>query len=54
VAQSLVPDLATAVLLIGVLGVAALGALLGGLLGERYHRRVDGVGLSGGPVGSTE
>lgn len=47
VAQSLVPDLATAVLLLGALGVAALGAVSGGLLGERYHRRVDGVGLGG-------
>lgn len=47
VAVSLMPDRATAALLIGVLGIAALGAVLGGLLGERYHRRVDGVGLTG-------
>ncbi len=47
VALSLLPDLATGVLLAGVLGIAALGAVLGGLLGERYHRLVDGVGLAG-------
>ena len=45
VARSLVPDRATAVLLVGALGIAFLAAVLGGLLGERYHRRVDGVGL---------
>ena len=47
VGQSLLPDRATAALLVGVLGIAALGAVLGGLLGERYHRRVDDVGLTG-------
>lgn len=46
VAVSLVPRAAGAVLA-GVLGIAALGSVLGGLLGERYHRLVDGVGLSG-------
>lgn len=47
VALSLLPDRATGAVLFGVLGVAALGAVLGGLLGERYHRRVDSVGLTG-------
>lgn len=56
VAISLLPDLAMAVLLVGVLGIVALGAVVGGLLGERYHRVVDGVGLGGpgGPAGSGE
>ena len=47
VALSLLPNVATAVVLAGVLGLASMGAVLGGLLGERYHRRVDGVGLTG-------
>jgi hypothetical protein len=47
VAQSLLPDRATFVLLLGVLGIAALGSVSGGLLGERFHRRVDDVGLTG-------
>lgn len=47
VGQSLLPGGGTAALLVGALGIAALGAVLGGLLGERFHRRVDGVGLTG-------
>lgn len=46
VALSLLPDLATAAVLLGVLGIAAFGACVGGLLGERYHRVVDRVGLA--------
>ncbi|WP_019873256.1 hypothetical protein [Sporichthya polymorpha] len=50
VALSLLPSIATAVLGLGALGVAALGAITGGLIGERYHRVVDQVGLTGGPT----
>jgi hypothetical protein len=46
VALSLLPNLATIVMLAGLCAIAGGGAVVGALVGEHYHRVVDGVGLS--------
>jgi hypothetical protein len=46
VALSVLPNLATTVMLAGLCGIAGGGSVVGGLVGEHYHRMVDGVGLS--------
>jgi hypothetical protein len=45
VALSLLPNIATTVMLLGLCGIAGGGAVVGGLVGEHYHRVVDQVGL---------
>jgi hypothetical protein len=45
VALSLLPNSATTVMLLGLCGIAGGGAVVGGLVGEHYHRVVDQVGL---------